>query len=262
MTTSTPTRFQEREDTMLHRRSTAIALTFIAALALGASWSRHSIRVDDFDDGDSEGWEETDFTGGRGSFDASSGAYVLRTTEPIPVDDLSVGTLDADWEASEDQPRFANGTLRGTIRANTDGTTVGFLLRDSHETESDYGFYGSASFGTFYIEHFSLTDSPDAPQTILAMADPRRFPFEAGKTYNLEATAIGPVLTLTAWEVGQRKPNRPILCVIDRRISPREATGVAAIAFFDPVPLVEAGVTHVEVDATVDDLTFTPGFCP
>lgn len=247
---------------MQQRRSTAIALTLFAGLALGAGWYRHTIRVDDFNDGDSEGWEETDFTGGRGSFDASSGAYVLRTTEPIPVDDLSVGTLDADWEASEDQPRFANGTMRGTIRANTDGTTIGFLLRDSHETESDYGFFGSASFGTFYIEHFNLTESPDAPQTILAMADPRRFPFKAGVTYNLEATAIGSVLALTAWKVGERKPSRPILVVIDRRISSREGSGLAAIAFFDPVPLAGAGVTHVEVDATVDDITFTPLFCP
>jgi hypothetical protein len=130
-------------------KRTAIGLTLLALAALGAGRGVRAILVDDFDDGDSEGWKETDFTGGRGSFDASSGSYVLATTEPIPVDDPSVGALDADWEPSEDRRMFANGTVCGTIRAETSGTTVGFLMRDSHETESSYGFYGSASFGTF-----------------------------------------------------------------------------------------------------------------
>lgn len=240
------------------RKWTAIGLTLVAMTALGAGRGRHTILIDDFNDGVSDGWEETDFTAGRGSFDASSGSYVLKTTEPIPVDDPSVGALDADWELSEDQRRFANGTVCGTIRANTGGTTVGFLLRDSHETESDYGFFGSASFGTFYIEHFNLTANPNAPQTILAMADPQDFPFEVGETYNLEASAVGNRLTLKAWKVGHRKPNRPILCVFDRRLPPSSGSGIAAIAFFDPVPLMAAGVTEVEVNATVDDMTFTP----
>jgi hypothetical protein len=241
----------------MNRKWTATGLTLIAIAALGSGRGWHTIHVDNFNDGNSDGWEETDFTAGRGSFDASSGSYVLRTTEPIPVDDLSVGTLDADWERSEDRRRFENGTMRGTIRAETDGTTVGFLLRDSHETESDYGFYGSASFGTFYIEYFNLAENPDAPQTILAMADPEEFPFEVGVTYNLEASAVDHRLTLKAWKVGDCEPRRPILRVSDRRLGPGEGSGIAAIAFFDAAPLMAAGVTEVEVHATVDDLTFT-----
>jgi hypothetical protein len=243
----------------MHRKGTTFSLTLLAMAALGAGGGLRTILVDDFDDGVSDGWEETDFTSGRGSFDASSGSYVLSTTEAIPVDDPSVGALDADWEASEDDPGFANGTVRGTIRADTHGTTVGFLLRDSHETESDYGFYGSASFGTFYIEHFNLTANPAAPQTILAMADPEDFPFEVGETYHLEASAVGHRLTLRAWKVGDPRPARPILSVTDRRLPPGAGSGIASIVFFDPVPLMEAGVTEVEVSGTVDDITFTPG---
>ena len=242
----------------MHRKWISLGLVFLSVAALGAGGLR-VILVDDFDDGVSDGWEETDFTFGRGSFDASSGAYVLETTEAIPVDDPFVAALDADWEPSEDELRFANGTVRGTIRANTDGTTVGFLLRDSHETESDYGFFGSTSFGTFYIEHFSLAANPAAPQTILAMADPREFPFEVGETYHLEASAVGHRLTLKAWKVGDRKPARPILCVTDRRLPPGSGSGIASIVFFDPVPLMEAGVTEVRVSGTVDDITFTQG---
>lgn len=240
-------------------RKSCFLLLVIAAgttlLAAGGS----TLVIDDFNDGDSEGWLENDFTGGRGSFDASSGSYVLETTEPIPIDDPSVGTLDADWELSEGVPFFANGTMRGLIRANTFGTTIGFLFRESHETETDYGFYGSTSFGTFYIERFDLFGNPAAPQTIIAMADPDEFPFEVGVTYVLEATVVGHKLSLKAWELGDPEPAAPILTVQDKQLQAPENTGLGAIAFFDPVPLAILGVEEVTVSATVDDLTFTAG---
>ena len=241
----------------MFRKWFAIGLTLVAATVLAAGGS--TILVDDFDDGDSAGWLENDFTGGRGSFDASSGAYVLETTEPIPVTDPSVGTLDADWLPSEGVPMFANGTLRGTIRANTFGTTIGFLFRESHETETDYGFYGSTSFGTFYIERFDLLGNPEAPQTIIAMADPAEFPFEVGVTYVLEATVVGHNLTLKAWELGDEEPDEPILTVQDKELRAPENTGLGAIAFFDPAPLMALDVEEVIVSATVDNITFTHG---
>jgi hypothetical protein len=241
----------------MKRKLLTIGLILVCATLLAAGG--HTILIDNFNDGDSEGWEETDFTGGRGVFDASSGAYVLRTTEPIPIDDLSVGTLDADWEASEDNGRYANGTLRATIRANTYGTTVGLLMRDTHEIEADYGFYGSSGFGTFYIEYFNFSENPDAPQTIIAMADPEDFPFVVGVTYNLEAKVVGHRLSLKAWKVGDPEPAEPMLVVVDKRLGPDDATGLAAIAFFDPAPLAEQGVEAVTVNATVDDITFTHG---
>lgn len=241
-------------------RKTWMGLLVLGCCAtLWAAGGAQSILIDDFDDGDSEGWQENDFTGGRGSFDASSGSYVLETSEPIPVDDASVGTLDADWEPSEDVPMFANGTMRGIIRANTDGTTVGFSMRENHEFETAYGFWGSTSFGTFYIDRFDLFSNPDAPQTIIAMADPEEFPFEVGKTYVLEATVVGHKLTLKAWELGDEEPAEPILSVQDKEFGPESGTGLAALAFFDPVPLMALGVEAVVVSGTVDDLTFTPG---
>src|SRR5262245_2072436 len=185
----------------MKRKLLALGL-ILAAGTLLASGS-HTILIDDFNDRDSEGWEETDFTGGRGSFSARSHSYVLKTTEPILVDDPSVGTLDADWAPSEDNPLYADGTLRARIRANSYGTTVGLLMRDSHELEADYGFFGSTSFGTFYIEYFNFSENPDAPQTILAMADPEQFPFEADVDYILEARVVGDRLSLKAWWDGE-----------------------------------------------------------
>jgi hypothetical protein len=174
------------------------------------------------------------------------------------VDDPSVGTQDADWARSEDRRKFANGTLRGRVRANTDGTTVGFLLRDSHETESDYGFFGSTSFGTFYIERFEFVAHPEAPQTILAMADPDEFPFRPGEDWNIEASVIGHKLEMRAWRVGDRRPNKPMLKLHDKVLGPDSGSAIAAIAFFDPVPLMLGGVTEVRVSGAVDNITFTP----
>ncbi len=240
-------------------KSTAMGLMLVAGTVLAGGRGNRVIVVDDFNDGDASGWEETDFTAGRGSFTVVGGKYVLQTTEPIAIDDPSVGALDADWEPSMENPMFSNGTVRGTIRANTYGTTVGFLLRDSHETESDYGFFGSTSFGTFYIERFELLAHPEAPQTILAMADPEDFPFAAGEDWNIEARVIGRQLRMWAWKVGDQRPRRPLLSVADKVLGPDSGSGIAAIAFFGPAPLISQGVTEVQVSGTVDNITFTPG---
>jgi hypothetical protein len=262
LTTVNHQSFQKIGGMIMKRMLIAFGLVLVGVTVLASGNGKRTILIDNFNDGDSEGWTERDFTAftgePRGSFDASSGKYVLETIEPIPIDDASVGTIDADWEASEENALFGNGTMRGTIRANTDGTTIGFGMRENHEVETAYGFYGSTSFGTFYIERFSLFD-PEAPgQTIIAMADPEEHPFEVGKTYILEASVIGSKLTLKAWEKGDREPRRPILKLRHSEFGPESGTGLAALTFFDPVPLLAAGVEEVVVSATVDNLTFTP----
>src|SRR5947209_8162889 len=160
------------------RRSSTIGLALLSAFLLTAGGHDRTILHDNFNDGDANGWNQNDFTvgipGGPGEFNVVNGEYVIESTGPIAVDDPSVGTIESHWAASEDDPRFSNGKMSGTIRANTDGTSVGFTLRDSDETESGYDFCASTSFGTFYIDRFVGSDSP--PQTILAMADPNHHP--------------------------------------------------------------------------------------
>ena len=220
-----------------------------------------TILVDNFNDGNSDGWSENDFTGGRGSFDASSGSYVLETTEPIPVLDPSVGTLDADWEPSEDsdvrqrhdagddprQHRRHHGRLPAP-RESRDRDRLWILRQHQLRDVLHRGY--------------DLFRDPDAPQTIIAMADPEEFPFEAGETYILEASVVNHKLTLKAWKADEPEPNQPILSLHDKEFGPESGTGLAVIAFFDPAPLVAAGVAEVPVNATIDDLTFTPGAKP
>ena len=50
-----------------------------------------------------------------------------------------------------------------------------------------------------------------------------------------------------------------MLVVTDKRLGANDGTGMAAIAFFDPAPLMAAGVEAVTVNATIDNITFCPG---
>jgi hypothetical protein len=136
------------------------------------------------------GWDQNDATGVE-TFNVVSDAYVVASSSPIPVDDPTAKTIESHWLRSLSQNRFSNGTLQKTIRANSHGTTLGFPLRDYEPNESDYGFFGSTSFGTFYIERFELGAHLEAPQTIIAMADPGQAPCVVGQTYNLQAAYSG-----------------------------------------------------------------------
>ena len=234
---------------------TALALTLVATSGLAGAGT---FLLDNFNDGDAVGWDQNDFTG-RGIYDASSGEYSFRTDSPIAVDDPSLGTVESHWERSLGAPEFANGTIRGTIRANTYGTTAGFLLRDNDTTASDYGFYGSTSFGTFYIERYDFGANPEAPQTIIAMADPEEFPFVAGVTYNLEGSVVGGRLKLKAWPVGTAEPEESTLSVTDKVVlKPSLGDEIGLVAFFDPEPLMAMGVGQVTVSASFDNIHFKP----
>jgi hypothetical protein len=239
------------------RKLAAIGLTLAAVIVLAAGDPNSTILVDDFTEGNDAAWEHEDTTlgtaWGPGIYDASSGAYHLQSTGFVPVDDPNVGTIDAHWIPSLNAPRYSNGTLRGTFRADTQGTTVGFLLRANEETFTDYGFYGSSSFGTFYIERF------DQSQKIIAMADPSQFPFVVGETYNVQGSVVGHRIEMKAWKVGDPEPSSPMLSVTDKGLNPPSGSAICVLLIIDPVPLKAAGVTEVQVSGTFDNITFTPG---
>src|SRR5262245_32353291 len=93
-----------------------VAMTTVAAGGGGA------ILIDNFNDGNDDGWSRMDLTAGTpwgpATYDASSGEYLLETPGPVPVDDPNVGTIIATWEKSRGKSRFSNGSIRGRVRAN------------------------------------------------------------------------------------------------------------------------------------------------
>jgi hypothetical protein len=214
-------------------------------------------RVDDFDDGDDAGWTRFDSTAGKSfgpaTFDVSSGAYTLSTAGAVPADDPMAGTLISTWEGSRNDAAFNHGAVRGIVRANTAGTTAGFLLRasDTPGSEHDYGFYASSSFGTFYVERFDVTQPH--PQSIIAMGDPATLPFAAGEDWYLEGRVVGGQLSLKAWKVGTPEPATPQLSVRDSTFGPEDGTLLCVIVMIDPAAVTEP----VQLSATFDTISFT-----
>jgi hypothetical protein len=244
----------------MRRKFATIGLSFVAMILLTAGGPNSTVLVDNFNDRNDDGWIHDDLTPAQmATFDASSGSYTLDSVVPVLVGDPSVGTVDTHWGPSINHPRFSNGTLRGTFRANTKGSSVGFLLRANDVVGSDYGFYGSTSFGTFYIESFDPTTHPNAPQTIIAMADPAKFPFVAGQAYRIEASVVGQNIQMKAWKVGYPEPVKPMLSLRDMSLKPSSGSAICVLVIFDPVPLSKAGVSAVRTSGTFDDITFTPG---
>jgi hypothetical protein len=234
-----------------------LALVACGALVAGSGNRGRGHLIDNFNDGDADGWSQMDFTAGEpwgpATYDASDGEYLLEVPDPVPADDINVGTVIATWEGSRGEPRFANGVMRARVRANDFGTTAGLVMRANDVDHTNYGFYGSTTFGTFYIERFDLFD-PDAPgQTIIAMADLDEDPFEAGKDYHIEAKLVGDRMSLTAWKVGAKKPKRPTLTVRDDTLGPDSGTLICVITFFDPAAVED---DFVDISASFDDVTF------
>jgi hypothetical protein len=75
-----------------------IVVSFVVVVIFTAGHHDKTILRDDFNDGDSEGWDQNDFTvdspGGPGIYHVVNGRYVLESTGAIPVDDPSVGAIE------------------------------------------------------------------------------------------------------------------------------------------------------------------------
>jgi hypothetical protein len=239
------------------RKLCAIGLALVVGTLVFGQGGR-IIPIDNFNDGDDDGWSYFDSTAGTpwgpATYDPTSGSYLLEAAGPVPAFDPNVGTIVATWEGSRDRRRFSNGSVRAKFRANAYGTTAGLVLRANDEDHTNYGFYGSTTFGTFYIERFD--GSQASPQTIIAMADPEDAPFAAGEDWYMEAGVVGNNLWMKVWKVGDPEPARPLLRIRDRELGPGSGSLICVIAFFDPAAIEDP---LVNISATFDDVTFSPG---
>ncbi len=243
----------------MFRKVFLFGLPVVMACALLADERSRRILIDNFSDGNDDGWTYDDFTAGTpwgpAVYDATSGEYLIEAADLVPADDPFVGTIVATWADSRGEPLYSNGVGRIKVRANAYGTTAGLLLRANDQNHTDYGFFGSTTFGTFYIERFDLVSDPNAPQTIIAMADPAEAPFAAGEDWYIEGRVVDDRIALKAWRVGDPEPEEPLLSVHDDAIGPETGSLVCLIVFFDPAA-VETEL--VEVSASFDDVTFKP----
>ena len=124
-----------------------LGVAIAAAVIFGVVGSSHGQRlIDDFNDGNDDGWTHIDTTGdfGPGIFDASSGSYNFMSTKIVPMG--SVGGLNSTWDASSD-PFYSDGFMRATVRANNDTMIVALLMRADEPAGNWYWFGANAVAG-------------------------------------------------------------------------------------------------------------------
>jgi hypothetical protein len=87
-----------------------VSVLLVAALATHAA--AQPILIDDFNDGNDDGWTHIDSNDGEswgpGSFDASSGAYRLSTPGVVPTSASCRGCMLSLWDQSSD-PFYLDG---------------------------------------------------------------------------------------------------------------------------------------------------------
>ncbi|MCA9262338.1 MAG: hypothetical protein KDA60_00755 [Planctomycetales bacterium] len=180
-------------------------------LLFGQVHTSPSILIDNFNDGNDDGWIRLDFTldepSGPGIFDASSGAYNLDTTGS--VDEGRGGLLTSMWTESI-APQFSNGLLRATIRANESRTVPFLLLRaPPGETDPYYAFGGDVRSGLFFIDNSSEVSVMQAAPGV----------FREDESWIIEAGAVDENgvtrLTMKVWRPGTTEPTAPQLTVLD-----------------------------------------------
>lgn len=225
-------------------RSRIVAACFLAAaMCVGAS--ADAVLIDNFDDGNDNGWSHIDNTTGNpwgpGIFDASSGSYTLATTGTLSEAHTLHDTFFSEWAGSSD-PQFANGFLRAKMRANAEGTSLFLILRRSGG--GGYAFGGATNQNAFFISRVD-----NAVNVPLQELNPPPSPIIAGEDWIVEAGAVGSQLSLKVWRDGQMEPAAPQLTVIDLTYS--GGTFLVGARRDSPFP----GTSRVS--ATFDDIVFT-----
>jgi hypothetical protein len=216
----------------------------VVLVCWGGSSSHAQILIDDFNDGNDEGWQRVDTTTGDawgpGTFDASSGSYQLEGASAVPTGER--GELISFYEGSTD-PAFTDGYLRTTL--STDNNTLVFLLmRSDAATFTGYLFGASASDGVFFwnkFKNYTFIEGDEwLPDT----------PFAVGQEWVLEAGTVGNQLSMKAWRLGELEPPDPQWTHIDDSSRPlTEGQFAVGASRFPPLP-------PETLNATFDDIFF------
>ena len=176
-----------------------------------------------------------------------NGTIRFQTTGEIPPHEsperpFETGFMGVTWDVSESDPRFSDGYLRATLRADTPSDANLFLRSDVEQLEG-YLFTGLGAIGRFQAYCFC-----DGGGLIGEISD---MDFEVGQDYHMEVGAVGNKITMKAWRVGTDEPKLPQLVVFDDRLS---EGGVGLIPASSPTLFSES----TRVDVTYSSVKFQP----
>ena len=204
-----------------------------------------AILIDDFADGNDDGWIHAPRTGGAVDFGVQAGAYRLQSVGAV----TGPNGVTSYWEDSFD-PKYANGYLRATVRSNNPSSNPLLLMRigdtNLSETRKFYAFLGEPDvpFGP----RIAILEFGSGPPAVLAEAP---VDFTSGEDWIMEAGTVGDQLSFKVWRVSDTEPATPQLMVTDDT----HASGGFALDVG-----VAPGVTVEPLDGTFDDIFFTvPG---
>lgn len=220
----------------------------ISTMMLGSLAKAGTILIDDFNDGNDDGWTHMDSNIGHpwgpGIYDASSGAYRLSTTGTVPGNGAGRGFMVSRWDESS-TPAYSNGFMRCKFRIDTFDATAVLLFRYSGDINSGlngYSFVGDAGRGFFFNR---IVDTSLARVINLGGPAP-----EVGEEWWMEGGAVGDDFSMKVWRVGRREPTSPQISFKDSAFSSGWIGLDANMNFGSTI----SGM----VDTTFDDVYFKP----
>ena len=229
-----------------HFRSAAASLCLVGCLFAAVDVCHAQMISDNFDDGDADGWvaHKVVYEGLR---EVTNGAYRLATVESVPVGDL--GHIISRFES---ESPIGDGYLRAKVSANTQGTSAAIAFLTDGDSPDYYVFNGSSEGGGLNLFRSNgrqfLPNLPDSDLRGSIRGLPR---FQAGDEWWLELGVVDGLVSVKAWQDGTNAPREPQFSFLDANPHPITEISLAGwISTNWPSP--------VRVDATFDDVTFTP----
>ncbi len=217
-------------------------------LMLGLTSLAHGqvIPIDDFNDGNADGWTPIDTTIGEdfgpGTYDASSGEYLLQGGGPVPTDVPTDGVLFSQWDMSSD-PQFLNGYVRFKTRVNEKNTSSFVVMRADVPTFSGHIFGVNTELDNFRFLIQTLVNG----ESTLAILETGPI-YEPNQDWMFEAGAIGDQLSLKWWQPGEKEPVSPQIVATEGSLSSGSLlVGASSPGDHNPPSLVSA---------SFDDLSF------
>jgi hypothetical protein len=231
-----------------------IGLAVLLTLA-AAGVNAETILIDDFNDGNDDGWTRidgiNDLAWGPAIFDATLGAYHIESSDVVTEQDNQNG-IQSDWNTSIDDPLFSQGFLRVTVSADSGSTNPYIYMR--HVPRDDprgtaYYFVGAAYAGFLGIDGGAGLIGAD----VWSFGPYEDWIMEAGVVEGVNENSRGEVMegvwvTFKAWPADEDEPAEPQVRVFDRSPLPAGALGIGAWTKRGNVP----------ISATFDDIYFTP----
>jgi hypothetical protein len=220
----------------------------VLMLAPAAVTAETTIRIDDFEDGNDDGWTHIDnltMGGGPGEFDASSHSYRLYSTGLVPPIHPANGIFSA-WNASEGSV-FSHGFLRAKVQCDSFISSVAIAMRASDERDFGYFFMAGVKSQTFFVAR-------QAPGDIWTfLGEGHDLPASMRGWMNLEAGIVNNQVSMKVWPDGEPEPASPQLTFTDPSPLPH---GDFLVGTF-----VGTGNDRSRyLDATFDDIYFTPAY--